>query len=283
MSRMIFEGRATKIDDVADHTYMHPASGDDFKCWGSNTGPDNRLIISGQGLYDVANCYRDPVTIAGKTYPDTAGIGLYAINGVCHQSCNCFLYSAGVLLTLNVRGYWASVSIYGFYGNISPAGGPVGAAIHFAWWLAAVYNPCYQKFKPSVVAEEAVTANPGKGDTLFSAIQQLYEDVGEKKMSPSELVIKEAAALAVHTIPDFDPIKYEDLHTDFLKEVNTVIKSGLKGERLADKINDLSVQFQKAMAERLDPNDYEKLFGMPAGETINIIDPEIAKAAAKGK
>lgn len=100
-------------------------------------------------------------------------------------------------------------------------------------------------------------------------------------MRQSDQVIKDAAAVASHVIPGFDTAKYEDLHTDYLNEVNSVIESGLKGEQLANKLNDLSAQFQKAMAKRLGPNDYEKLFGMPAGETINIIDPAIAKAAAE--
>ena len=100
-------------------------------------------------------------------------------------------------------------------------------------------------------------------------------------MSSSDQVIKDAAAMAMNAIPGFDATKYEDLHKAYLNEINTVTKSGLSGEKLAEKINDLSVQFQKAMAERLNPDEYEKLFGMPAGETINIIDPEIAKAAAE--
>lgn len=266
MSRMTFEGRATKINFLADHTYMHPASGGNFKCWGGDDGPDNRLIVTGQGIYDVANCYRCPI----GSLPDTACIGVYAVNGVCHQSCNCFLYSAGVTLTTSVRGYWASVLTYGVYGT------------NYLLWLIAEYNRCHKKFSLAAEAEEALAADVGKEDTLFSAVRMVHEDIGDTKVSPSDLVIKEAAAMALHAVPDLDAKKYEDLHTDLLKEVKAVIDSGLKGEQLADKINVQSVQFQKAMAERLGPNDYEKLFGMPAGETINIVDPEIAKAVAEG-
>ena len=95
-------------------------AGDEFfDCWGepSRTGPDRVLICSGEGNYPVANCYRCSLEYEGKIYPDTACIGIYAVNGVCHQSANCFLFTAGVTLTFEVRGYWFTLLAYGTYGN----------------------------------------------------------------------------------------------------------------------------------------------------------------------
>src|SRR5437660_5941898 len=86
----------------ADHTFVAagnpPTSGgpppEYFACWGQHYDQAQVGICSGNVNYNRANCYRDPAFGA----PDTAGIGIYAINGVCHQSANCFLLSANVTL-----------------------------------------------------------------------------------------------------------------------------------------------------------------------------------------
>jgi hypothetical protein len=86
----LLQGWANHISFCADHTYVAcPDAGDEFfDCWGepSRTGPDRMLICSGEGNYPVANCYRCSLEYEGKIYPDTACIGIYALNGVCHQS-----------------------------------------------------------------------------------------------------------------------------------------------------------------------------------------------------
>ena len=112
------EGWATKISDAADHTFVRYAVSEGtfkyFGCWNGHDGPDPRNICSSQGDYAVPNCYRGKPVGGCK---DTAEIGVYAVNGVCHQSANCFLYSASPRITLNrrVRGYWLSVGFYGTY------------------------------------------------------------------------------------------------------------------------------------------------------------------------
>ena len=128
---MILEGWAAYVSfgdgmttDWADHTWVSsPQNGQYFECWGGHSGPSPRKIVVGNGSYNWANCYRCPIW----PFRDTAGTGIYAIDGVCHQSANCFLYTANVTLNFNVRGYWFSLFSYGTFGRsyLSVAGNAI--------------------------------------------------------------------------------------------------------------------------------------------------------------
>src|SRR5712692_6696510 len=93
MALTTVEAWAVPILFGADHTFV--AQGDTqtdyFACWGQHFDPSPKQpICTGNINYNLANCYRDPLFGC----PDTAGIGIYGVNGVCHQSANCFLFSA---------------------------------------------------------------------------------------------------------------------------------------------------------------------------------------------
>lgn len=262
MSHQTLEGWATKINDLADHTYVDCPSKTDkkeryFNCWGGHHGPDKRKICSGKGVWKIANCYRKPAF--GKK--DTAGIGVYGANGVCHQSANCFLYSTNPTATLNlhVRGYIASIAAYGVYGTA------------FVWsWLPFIYNPCHSKY---TVTEES----------LGSKLHSMYADIvnQQEPANLNQILVSETAIVTQHHVPEIVPTAFEGLHHDFLNEKNGVIQSGVKGEKLAQSINDLSKTFQKKLSESMPGEHYLKLTGMQPGETINIVDPKIAAETAK--
>ena len=110
-----FQAWVQKVNDAADHSYIiAPDDKAFFDCWADNHfGPEQRMIKAGYGNYALANCYRCSIW----NFPDTAGIGSYAVDGVCHQSANCFLISAGFTLDFSVRGYWFSLFSYGTYGR----------------------------------------------------------------------------------------------------------------------------------------------------------------------
>ena len=100
--------------DWVDHSWVcSPGNHRSFECWGGHDGPKKRRIVGGEGSYARADCYRCPVW----PFPDTAGIGIFAVDGICHQSTNCFLYTANRTLTFDVRGYWFSLFSYGTYGR----------------------------------------------------------------------------------------------------------------------------------------------------------------------
>lgn len=263
MSSQKLEGRAVKIDGAADHTFVYcPNTKKYLVCWGGHVGPDLRTICTGTGRYAVADCYRGPPILDHR---DTALIGVYAVNGVCHQSANCFLYSTNPAVTLNfrVRGYWLTVTAFGVYGT------------NFLPWLATVYAGCRAK-------EEVLAESPGEG-TLAHAVRALHEQLTPiaAPVAPQQLaerIMQEAALVAKDAIPHLDTTRIDGALRDFLREKDRLV-SKLSGRALADRINDASAVFQRDAARTLGAANYEALTGVPAGETIAIIDPAIADAA----
>lgn len=271
MSIVTLEAWAVHLDWFADHTFVanaNPSGGtpppEYFACWGLNYTQAQVQICSGNVIYDRANCYRDPAF----GFPDTAGIGVYGVNGVCHQSANCFLYSSGVTLNFGVRGYWASLLAYGPYGTLFPA------------WLFGTYAVC-SWFNPSIAPE--MVEGAAAGPTVADKIRALYASylAQPQPPHPHDRLISEAAIVTQHHVPQADPSKYQDLHAEFLKEKDAVVVTGITGQPLADKLNSLSTQLQGALAQRVGPTLYQQLNGVPAGQTLNIIDPAIAAVAGR--
>ena len=105
---------------ILDHTFVKaPGKGPAFfDCFGGHASPKAHAIAgaAGNGDYSVANCYRMSLGL-----PDTAGLGLYATHGVCHQAANRFLWSAcGVFsgpTIHNAQAYMLTFAMYGTYGR----------------------------------------------------------------------------------------------------------------------------------------------------------------------
>jgi hypothetical protein len=266
-----FQGWAVHISWCADHTYVAvPNQNQFFECWGQHyTPPDQVLICSGNGNYNTANCYRCPVDLFGTIYPDTACVGAYGVNGVCHQSANCFLIETGQTLTFAVRGYWFSLMMYGTYGTI-----------FFPWWYLAVFTPCRLRFGVAAPAAEeaAMAANP----SLPDQIRKLHEDAQHEPVPPSrnEMLIREAALVTSHYAPDVDPARHRDLHAAMLADKDAALASGAHGAELAARLNEVAAMHQARFAERLGASAYQQLMGAPPGERVNIIEP--AAEAATG-
>lgn len=263
MSLQTLEGHAVEINDVADHTFVYcPDNKRYFDCWGGHSGPDPRTICSGKGRYAVADCYRGPVILG---HHDTAKIGVYAVNGVCHQSANCFLYSTNptATLTTKVRGYWLTVTAYGAYGTL------------FLPWLAATYAPCRsahslaaERPDPSSLAGRLLALHEGVARTAAPAPEQVRERI-----------IQEGVLVATDAIPGLDLAPVASSHGDFLREKDALIAARLTGVALAERLNAASAVFQRAAASALGADTYERLTGAPAGRTIAIIDPSLAQLA----
>jgi hypothetical protein len=256
-----------------DHTYVGqgPGSGnnnppaDYFGCWAEGfyeTQYPTAPVVTGEINYNCANCYRDTI----GPYHDTAGIGIYGINGVCHQSANCFLFSAGVTLNFSVIGYWASLLAYGPWGT--------GFISNPPYWLATVFGIC-SLFNPAAVAK---TAQPAAAEpTLFDQLRDYYTSLPQNP-DPHDVIINEAAISVRSYVPGFNPEIYQDLHADFLSQKDAAIATGITGQGLADQLNDLSKQLQLAVADRVGPEVYKTLNGVDAGHTAYLCDPRIAAA-----
>ena len=264
----------TVVTAYADHTFVYcPDNEKYFGCWagGSIGGKDAVQICAGthENAYAVANCYRDSLPWC----PDTAGIGIYGINGVCHQSANCFLYAAGALLTLkNGRpgGLLASLAAYGFYGTA------------VARWYATNYWWCSGK-------KDGVTAT--SKDMVFRETHQSHERLRTQSQTPkdADLKISDLAIFLKHAVPGLDLEAIADLQRSYLQEHEGYLRAELPDipevkvidEKSAERVNTLSRQFQKALAQQVGPDNFLKLTGRAPGETIELIDPRILESARK--
>jgi len=265
------------LGKYAEHTYIKcPDKGTYFDCWGNHQSPTEGAGIrrfSCEGIYEVADCYRKDIF----GIKDTAGIGVYGVNGVCHQTANLFLYSSGRAITIadGVKGYWLSSLAYGTYGDLGPFDEPL-KPVFVEDWKLTVYNPCYQRY----------TGAKGMGNELFQIIAKLHKTVvrEEINISHAELVHQEASVLAKQVLPDLKTDLFKDMHITFLEKKLDLIRAGFKGEELSNKINETAAQFQISLAQTIGTVAYEKLTGLKAGQTLNIIDPATtAKVAQEQK
>jgi hypothetical protein len=264
--------------EYADHTFVYcPDNGKYFGCWanGRKDLPDAAHLCTGtyKNAYAVANCYRHSVDVGGHHYPDTAGIGIYGVNGVCHQSANCFLYAADTKIPFGKerpRLYWLSVATYGFWGT----GG-------WTWWWAAIYFPCRGEKDKMREKQPRVSKDP-----LIAELQQAHQILIERreKISPIDVVLRDTVVCTKHFLSEVDSATFAEMQRDYLKEREALIRAekgetlkGAPAEALAKKLDDLLEQFQKSLAERLDAAAYEKLTGLKPNETGRLIDPRIIR------
>lgn len=267
----------TSATKYADHTFVYcPDNGKYFGCWdhGRIDEQDAEMICSGsyENAYAVANCYRDSI----GDYPDTAGIGVYLVNGVCHQSANCFLYAAGAQLSMKPdgrpRGLFASTAAYGIYGT------------GFGRWYATRYWMCSGKVD---------NLGASSKDPVFLETLELHESLRDQPEGKQavEMKVGDLAILVKHTAPEVNLEAVADLqrsylgeHEGFLQaELPKARETGVIDEKAAERVNHLSVQFQRSLSDLVGGEAYKKLTGLDTGETVDLADPrilEIAHAAA---
>lgn len=282
----------TTLTKYADHTFVYcPDNNEIFGCWdgGDIKAPDAVKICAGtyDNAYAVANCYRD----SHPPRPDTAGVGVYGLNGVCHQSANCFLYAAGTQLVLKggrPGGLLESTAAYGAYGAAYPFDsadilhrGPAAHAAHWAAWYTANYWWCSGK-KDNV---KAISKDP-----IFRETHGLYERLRSQSQAPNGAAaakISDLTILIEHAVPGLDLGAIADLQYSYLKEHEGFLRAELPSipkikvidEKSAERVNALSAQFQKALAQRVGADNYMKLTGRGTSETIDLLDSRILEGA----
>lgn len=259
-----FEARAKSLAGLADHTYVScPEINKTFTCF-AMAGEGDRLIAEGMGYYDLADLYRTPFILS-----DTAGVNPYGVNGVCHQAANRFLLATNqpTLLNFKVLGYWLSVALYGLYGK------------DFLIWYPTVFLPNAKKFgllrgmeqKLQFAAlhepiAQTMSAEPSEADT---------------NLSENDIISNAADDLASQIIPEAKPKKLKEDIVDLLDEKDRIIGSGMRGEEMANKINELVGVSTKSLASQLSNTEYRSLVGAQKGEEVLVVDPEIAAKCVK--
>jgi hypothetical protein len=275
---MILEGWTANVHCAGastawiDHTWVcSPENDRYFDCWGDHDGPNKRRVVVGVGSYDRAHCYR----CSFWPFADTAGIGIFAIDGVCHQSTNCFLYTANRTLDFTVRGYWFSLFSYGTFGR------------SYRRWLGNHYGRCSHK-TPS--AEESATSSlevdgitlaPEEEDPAIRIVREVYESVMVRgtRTHPNELLADEVAAVTKVHVPDIDPSRFRGIHMEYLRRKDELIVSGHKNAQLARRLDELARRTQKEIAKRMGREHYERLMGVPPDVTLGLVVPDLAEAA----
>jgi hypothetical protein len=252
------------IDPKLDHTWVTnyapppvfgtpgdlPAGALYWYCWGSyhpagqgGTGPNQPGGI-GQAPGDLAmsSCICTPNDSSAH-----GSIFVYAIDGVCHQLANQVLYStgsgsgSGPLTVKNARGYGISSWLYGTYGS-----------------------------------------NTSDWSKLLQSCAGTAQPQGSIDGMPDDLDQQITAALG----EDFDGAKraqLRELRGNFESETQ-VLKyrvSELTADDLSQQLNHRINAYLVQAAEILGPDDYEKLFGTKAGESVTLIDPEMVDLSLK--
>lgn len=277
---MILEGMTGPVKlgdntylDWADHTWVRaPANGQKFECWGGSNGTTR--VTSGNGSYNRANCYRCHIW----PFRDTAGIGIYAVDGVCHQSANCFLYTAGRTLNTSVRGYWFSIFCYGVYGR------------SFWRWLVAPYGTCSWSTSWALQPMALSVAGNGDGeddepaaeeDAVIGIVRDVYLPSfsrGREK-HPHELLVEETEKVTKHYVPEVDYDKVRRIQMDYLQKRDDVIARGHKEDQLANRLDDLARKVQKDLLKVLGAEHYEQLMGVKPDQQLGIVEPDLVGAA----
>ncbi len=305
------------VGKVIDHAFIYcPTYDGSFKCWGDADRTVNkaRRLFSAKkkNAYTIANQYRAPIRLKKHTLPDTAGIGIYAINGVCHQTANLFLYSAGsVLQQVNghPKGLLSSTLGYGVHGTDFVGHGLLAKhnkKRHFRLWLGGVYQPAERR-AGEILSDghltgtmQAHSEEPAlqkiNSNNLLDKIIALYDRLDQENQNenatPKIGVVEETKIILSHYLPDIDENIIMDSQKDVFKEREKVISSfgiemddhekiimpNLKTDdvkSLITKINTLSLTLQSDLFGKLGTDDFEKING--DSEYYMPIDPDIAK------
>jgi hypothetical protein len=223
-------------------------------CWGSYHGsagtPLNQsgLVGSDSASLQQAQCLVLQNAKSKSNPPAQGTIFNYGRDGVCHQLANQVLWATtaykipgqSILTVAGVRGYAASSFFYGTYGKKT------------AQWLARK-NVCASRSDFPNLTDLMIEA--GRGGPMDE-----FERMAAGKLGDSP---KLGALLA--------------LRSSFLSPESIGMEemvARLKGkEVLADALNARNNELLQEAAKILGDEDFERVFGFSASETINLVDP----------
>lgn len=289
------------LRDVADHSYIivqkddSPSVYDLLKCWGVENRDNERpyFDVSGQNIYCIANHYR------GKE--DSASLGTYGINGVCHQATNLFLYAAGrrtmnPLDQVSPKGLFVSYATYGIYGT-----GRVGINPFFSYWRAHYYEPALAECTLQKAESDKIQIDtPMAMSKMELAAQEIInlhlseanakgntDSLSSQYTNGNNLVTKELEVLFRHLVPE---VKFDEAiisaHQYFQKEKRLALEklgaSMAKDSNTAqidqciNKINTSAIEFLATLRDSIGQELFLKLNG--GNEKLYApINPEIAQ------
>lgn len=239
-----YDSRQVSYPDIAA---VVKSGVDYWFCWGDYrvTGgvPGNQTGYLGRksGNRALAQCLVRPNVDSRHDQNARGTIFIYGRDGVCHQLSNQVLYATtGARLTVrNARGYFFSSALYGTYGQNDNA------------WASKVQSctaPSTGGMTPMGGDMQPEKNLPDEFTEHASAV--LADDPGRLE---ALLALRAQAQIAVRDMPDI----------------------AFSGPDAAAIINARNQEFLDQAAEVLGPSRFEQVFGFPAGEKVDLVDPEM--------
>jgi hypothetical protein len=219
-------------------------------CWGAYhpsggiPGNPTGALASRKGKLPLATCLVVANADARQAPGARGTIFIYGVDGVCHQLANQVLYATGggrsaPLTVSGARGYLASTFIYGTYGLQQSA------------WAANITRCSAASGK----APQAVTGGTGmpkqsEPDDFETHARRVLAE--EPELLARLLSLRgEVQSFAAHRIPSSAPPPAEMLNS--------------RNQHLLDEA-----------ARLLGKEKFEKVFGFPADQRINLVDPSVS-------
>ena len=266
---------------LLDHTFVvAPNRGPAyFNCFGGHEGKEAHALkdAAGNGDYSVANCYRD-----SNLLPDTAGLAVYGVYGVCHQAANRFLWSACTWWSgpsvYYAQAYSLTFAMYGTYGRPLNYPLPSVPTVIPPIDFATLYASCAATAKPFLVSVEAPPAVLTAQHKITALHQQIH--AGQIKHEHNAVITQELGFwIEEHLGAHFDPRGVLAIRNDALKRAFTVATSDLKGASLAHELNFVGVALLDELETHLGGELYTKLMKLEPGQRYAFVDPALAERA----
>ena len=232
-------------------------------CHGIGPGTSARPLATHAADLGVARCICAPDLEDYSPTPDNpahGGIDLYGISGVCHQLSNRILWAAtkgaGEPVTVDkALGYGVSRYVFGTYG------------INASEWQARILR-CAPPTPPTPAA-----GTPVAMAMAVVPVRNLVADL--------EAMIQERLG---GELPRAKAARVQQIRASLLASKAALDRAVRSGEippaRFASGVNDLINQRLREAAEVLTPAEYERLYGIPPGMRIGIVDPTIAEKSS---
>jgi hypothetical protein len=230
-------------------------------CHATGPGTTATLLDHRPASVGVARCICQP-DVEDYSFqagdPAHGGIDYYGVSGVCHQLSNRILFATagadGASATVSgAHGYGVSRFLYGTYGTDA-----VEWAARKTRCLAPTPVPTAAAGTPVAMALSLSAAMTPEADFAAMLRERLGPDVSRSKMA-----------------------KLQQLHAKLQGEKarldRTLLRGAMTPRNFAEGVNSLVNKYLGAAALTLDPAEYERLFGIPPGQIIGIVDPNIAE------
>ncbi|MCP1994322.1 hypothetical protein [Flavobacterium sp. HSC-61S13] len=261
---------------VADHTYV---TTEDKKlvwgCWGGHTG--GQKVAQGEANKEITVCIAGSDGSSGE---GTAGVLVYAVNGVCHQTANRILRDTRQTV-YKAKGYAASWALYGPYGTISPGGmkDPLWiireTKCGIKWWSK---DPLWlnNSTTSDIYYEELSNFYSDLNDNLQQNKLGSAKEVeillytGELKALAKSRLSEELSLEKINSIVKYQIQMKDELSVFSLKNIN----NNTLGRENADNINKILNIFLQKVATTITESEYEAIFDCKPGIEISVVNPE---------